>query len=1634
MADTIITIGGETTQLERDIQKALSQDFKLKGFDAKSFSQPLGKIKGDLGEFEKSLEASNARVVAFGASAGAIYLLTDAFKTVVSSTIEVEKSLADINSVLNASGSEIKSFGNSLFDAANKTSSSFETASQAALEFSRQGLTLQETIKRTTDALTLAKLSGLSAADSVDALTAAANSFNNSGLTTAQIVNKLAAVDARYAVSSADLAEAIKRVGSSAREAGVGIDQLIGLVTSAQQTTARGGSVIGNSFKTIFTRLQRPKVLDDLKEIGIQTTNSYGETLPLIQILTQLASTYDRLGSSQKAQIAELIGGVYQVNILKATLGDLSKQYSIYNGAVTASASATNEAEVRIGKLGETLDSQINRVTNNIKRAGSVVGELTLAPALERVLTGVNGVLETFALGKEPEGFGEKAAQGFLKGLGSFIAGPGLLIAAVGAYKIFQRLAVFVGDAARTILDLGSAAKQQAQIQAQILQMLQRNPQLYKQIESGAISVESAAQGYLTILRATNDQLERQKILASEIAAVSMQSMVGGAIPTKRKGTKGKAAGYLPNFAGGVSSMDTIREISAAANHKSGYSIGANDVYKTTIHDGNGGRQEAIVNKKEKVKTVRNSAGFLATSVIPPNGFAGGYFATGLSLAQYAFNKGKTVQGFKAPALNAAYEAGVPENEIKAAFPNWSYKGATTSLKEKRISAAYARKAAYEQEYNFKKVIFPWNKNLSDFGGDTNLMGDAYEAEVMKKYGVGNKEGRLYSATSLGLHGSTEKDKNFTDVDFVLFNRKVDINNKKDVAEALSSNVRLLIEAKGGEYKPGDVAKKFPRALKNNPFLAKNKGMKNLLLSTYGNGYLPNFGKGSKLRRRERRKLAQASSIASTSARVAAPTAVSATPAVNPVFGRSPLKLAPKFTPEEQAYQAVKAAKVPIYHRVNQSIPNVTTQLPPITNYKDYTTSAFKPLKLAPRVLNKPTLPQQNINANKEFAQPSAGGQGRSAWKKIVASSLFSMAPAMLESFGVPLRNKDTGEQTGLGKAVDIASTVGSIASMSDLVMPKSSTMISKGLGKISAPFEKAGESMTKLATSLSKNIPILNKATPAFNLLGKGVSKLPIVGLATAGYAGFTGMKEKQKYGADAYESFVLEGLPAIASVLGGIAGGAAGSIAGPLGTVGGAAGGSYALQKAFSKLGELSIGKDRAAQLKSNQELTKAIEEDTKKYKGNDIALLGVQARQAKEMTLSQGMFEGSQKFEERIKAASDEALQARNAQVAQIIAKIGTFDMQKLQEQGASREDISKLLSQRNIQTGGNKESAISGVLGAINEGRRAEEAGRKMQYLNTVLSDLTAQAGYTAVVLERVKNKETERTKLMAQNLGGGVAGFEKPSEVGDSLIKIRESLDVLNDPRLNIIDKGRAARRYKEGMSELGVYESLPEQKRRRIEALQASGLQYSNAQNLYQLNRMTSGVGGFGADIYGATYGKKGAIAAARKQAGLTRLTTAEYQLSQNDSSYYTSEEFRIKNLNPARRESLGGAENKLRNFADFLNKLSQASVNSPVARNYLENQVMPMVSNAQVSASNDFSRTGSINETIAAFSKIMESLPSDVSEAINNVASKGGINVNNNVTIGLTETAEEYLNVAKELSGGKGKSNGKEKGPPKKM
>lgn len=504
--DVKISVGADTTAMERDINAAMrklsssNNGFRL---DSSSYTRPLGEIRRAADDFEKSLSASNARVIAFGASAGVIMGVQRAFASLVRSTIDVEKALTDINVLLNLNQNSLKDFGGQLFQIARDTGQAFGEVSKAATEFARQGLSVSETLKRTKDALVLVRLTGLDAKSAVDDITAAINSFNKSALDSTALVNKLATVDAAFAVSSADLAEAIKRVGSTAQDAGVGINELIGIVTSAQQTTARGGAVIGTALKTIFSKISNPEVLDQLDMLGVSVRDASQHMLPAIQILGNLAGAMNNLGPAQKYQIEKLVASQYQINILKASLGDLTSKYSVYGQAVNVANNATDEAVERNKRLNQTLAALVNSTAANLTQSAANVGNAVFGPVTKRTLGAVNSVLEALNSGETDNqalGAGQILGKSILDGIGQFLSGPGTVLIGGVLAKLFTNIAQFAVKAGESFLGINKAMQDQVGLQALLEKMLAGQPELIARAVSGTEGQLAVQQRLLTTL------------------------------------------------------------------------------------------------------------------------------------------------------------------------------------------------------------------------------------------------------------------------------------------------------------------------------------------------------------------------------------------------------------------------------------------------------------------------------------------------------------------------------------------------------------------------------------------------------------------------------------------------------------------------------------------------------------------------------------------------------------------------------------------------------------------------------------------------------------------------------------------------------------------------------------------------------------------------------------------------------------------------------------------------------------------------------------------------------------------------------------------------------------------------------
>lgn len=595
-------------ELDLDFAKA---DAKLENFkrklSSKDFSQPLGRISGDAAEFRKSLEAATARVTAFGLTAGAIYKVSEAIRAGARATIEVDKQLVELNTFLGQSKNQLEDFSRSLFKVARNAAVPFEAASEAAKEFARQGLSTNEVLKRTEDALTLARISGINYGDAVNGITTAINSFNKEALSSTDIINKLIAVDTRFAVSSAQLNEALTRVGSSAEESGISIDKLIATVTAAQQITGRGGAVIGNALKTIFTRLQRPEVITQLQQLGVSVKDQNGFLLDGISILKNYADATKNLSQIEKSRTAELIGGIYQINQVNALIKDLSSSNSVYANALRISTTATDEAKKKNEELNKSMSALLQNTKNQAQEAAAVLGKSMLEPMVrigseftKMALKFVNP--ESDLLGsaeKGGESLGSSFAKGVASALGKTLATGGIPLAVGVGGTLLAKMAKFGVSSVRNISkDYQSIFSEKTLVaQERINDLLRQNPSLITSVQNKTMTLAQVEQKLLDLIKLQNRELAIQ---------ASIRARVVPTVVSKGGPGKIRAGGYIPNFA-----MSAEQEEVATAK-----AYGAKNpvprVIQATIRGKTG---PVVVNNQEKV--IPNFAGTRETAIIP---------------------------------------------------------------------------------------------------------------------------------------------------------------------------------------------------------------------------------------------------------------------------------------------------------------------------------------------------------------------------------------------------------------------------------------------------------------------------------------------------------------------------------------------------------------------------------------------------------------------------------------------------------------------------------------------------------------------------------------------------------------------------------------------------------------------------------------------------------------------------------------------------------------------------------------------------------------------------------------------------------------------------------------------------------
>lgn len=374
----------------------------------------------------KAFAVSIRRFAAFSIATRAVGLFTSTLSDSIKTAIDFERQLIKVSQVTGDSIGKLKTLTSTI----TKLSTDFGVSSQSLLDVST--ILLQAGVSAKDTEVALKSLAKAALAPNFDSITETAEGaiaiLAQFKLGVGALEDQLGSINAvagAFAVEASDLIDVIRRTGGVFKSSGGDLNELLALFTSVRATTRESAESIGTGLRTIFTRIQRPKTIEYLKQFGVELTDLNGKFVGPYEAVRQLSSAIAGLGEGDVTfiRIAEELGGFRQIGKVLPLLQQFQTAEAALNVATKANNSLTKDAAIaqeslaiRIVKVKEEFLALVRSVTETTTFQVMANTALTLASALIRIGDAIKPLLPLLAA---------VASFRALSGIGKFVGSVG---------------------------------------------------------------------------------------------------------------------------------------------------------------------------------------------------------------------------------------------------------------------------------------------------------------------------------------------------------------------------------------------------------------------------------------------------------------------------------------------------------------------------------------------------------------------------------------------------------------------------------------------------------------------------------------------------------------------------------------------------------------------------------------------------------------------------------------------------------------------------------------------------------------------------------------------------------------------------------------------------------------------------------------------------------------------------------------------------------------------------------------------------------------------------------------------------------------------------------------------------------
>lgn len=358
-----------------------------------------------------------------------IHALQQGLSQLVENVKEIDSALTQLKIVTGASSTEIESFANKAFEAAEKIGSSAVDIMSSTETWSRLGYSLNDALSLAQTTAQFSNVGNISVDDATTSMTAILKAYSsdtsNVGEQATKIADILSKVGKEYAISASELGEALKAGGASLEAANNTLEQSVALM-AAGNAAVQDSSKVGNALKTTSMRIRgataelsdageevdefcesTAKMQKTIKGLsGVDILEADGQTFrSTYDILLDISKVWNKISDVNQASLLEALGGKRNATVIKSIITNVKDLEGAYKSAQQASGTvAKDNAEYMDsieGKL-KIFTAQFqefsNALTNTDIFKWLIDGGTDFINILQQILTFGDGIIAKIGL------------------------------------------------------------------------------------------------------------------------------------------------------------------------------------------------------------------------------------------------------------------------------------------------------------------------------------------------------------------------------------------------------------------------------------------------------------------------------------------------------------------------------------------------------------------------------------------------------------------------------------------------------------------------------------------------------------------------------------------------------------------------------------------------------------------------------------------------------------------------------------------------------------------------------------------------------------------------------------------------------------------------------------------------------------------------------------------------------------------------------------------------------------------------------------------------------------------------------------------------------------------------------------